>query len=88
MVFLCFREAKPDRMCRPALIADPARLSPHIFGNPVRQVIVHPHEVYRSGFAPGFRTLELIPRGSGTNLRSITGGETPEWRVRAHWFGP
>jgi hypothetical protein len=75
-------------MCRPALIADPARLSPHIFGNPVRQVIVHPHEVYRSGFAPGFRTLELIPRGSGTNLRSITGGETPEWRVRAHWFGP
>jgi hypothetical protein len=57
MVFLCFREAKPDRMCRPALIADPARLSPHIFGNPVRQVIVHPHDMYRSGFAPGFPCL-------------------------------
>jgi hypothetical protein len=82
MVFLCLREAKPHHMCRPALIADPARLSPHIFGNPVRQVIVHPHEVYRSGFAAGFRTLELIPRGSGTNLRSITRAGALVWSLR------
>jgi hypothetical protein len=59
MVFLCPREAKPVCMCRPALIADPARLAPHIFGNPVRQVIVHPHQVYQSGFAPEFRAFEL-----------------------------
>jgi hypothetical protein len=81
MVFFCLREAKPHRMCRPALIADPARLAPHIFGNPIRQ-IVHPHEVYWIGFAPGFRALRVGSRRCLADTEQRSGVNSPYVALR------